>query len=242
MRPRSARRSTGSIPAADGVPALTLRPYAERDFDALVPRWHATNRASYPYVALQQRHTLADARAFFRTVLLPRCRVVVAESGAALAGMIAVEAPWIRQLAVFAGYRRRGIATALLAQARAMSPHELRLYTFRQNAPARAFYAARGFVPVALGVSPAPEFAPDVEYHWRHDDSASAPMTPKRNSSCPLCGGPNDCAPARTGSFDEPCWCMSVAFDPEALARIPEATRNQACLCRRCATGTAAGT
>jgi len=62
-------------------------------------------------------------------------------------------------------------------------------------------------------------------------------MTPRRNCTCPLCGGPNDCAPARTGSFDEPCWCTSVAIDPAALARIPEAARNEACLCRRCATG-----
>jgi GNAT superfamily N-acetyltransferase len=225
-----------------GGDAVTIRPYAERDFAGLVQLWHETNRASYPYVALQQRHTLDEARAFFRSGVLPRCRVVVAEAAAGLAGVVAVEAPWIRQLAVFAPHRRRGVGTALLREARAISPLELRLHTFRQNAPARAFYARHGFVAVALGVSPAPECAPDVEYHWRHDGPAPVPMTPRRNCACPLCGGPNECAPARTGSFDEPCWCASVAIDPDALARIPEAARNEACLCRHCATGGAVET
>lgn len=62
-------------------------------------------------------------------------------------------------------------------------------------------------------------------------------MLPKPNSTCPLCGGPNDCEPATTGRFDSPCWCVSVRIDPTALARIPEPARGEACLCRACATG-----
>lgn len=54
---------------------------------------------------------------------------------------------------------------------------------------------------------------------------------------CPLCGGPNGCEPARTGSFDSPCWCTEVRIAPEVLERIPEDARDRACLCRRCATG-----
>ncbi|MCW5634027.1 MAG: cysteine-rich CWC family protein [Rubrivivax sp.] len=52
---------------------------------------------------------------------------------------------------------------------------------------------------------------------------------------CPLCGQPNDCAPARCGDLDTPCWCRDVRIAPEALARVPPALRNRACLCRRCA-------
>mgnify|MGYP001411160261 CR=1 FL=1 len=62
-------------------------------------------------------------------------------------------------------------------------------------------------------------------------------VLPKPNSTCPLCGGPNGCEPATTGSFDSPCWCVSVRIDPAVLARIPEAARGEACLCRACATG-----
>ncbi len=62
-------------------------------------------------------------------------------------------------------------------------------------------------------------------------------MTPKPNSTCPLCHGPNQCAPARSGSFDTPCWCTDAVIDPQALARIPDAQRGEACLCPCCAAG-----
>jgi hypothetical protein len=52
---------------------------------------------------------------------------------------------------------------------------------------------------------------------------------------CPLCGEENDCAAARTGSFEAPCWCREVVIDRQALARVPQEQRDRACLCRRCA-------
>ena len=59
--------------------------------------------------------------------------------------------------------QRSGIGSVLLRAAHALSPAELRLYTFQRNAPARAFYAKHGFAEIAFGVSPAPESEPDVE-------------------------------------------------------------------------------
>ena len=52
---------------------------------------------------------------------------------------------------------------------------------------------------------------------------------------CPLCGGPNDCAVARTGKLETRCWCSDVSFSAELLERVPEAQRNRACICPRCA-------
>ncbi len=147
-------------------PALTIRAYADRDFDDLVARWHETNRASYPYVEERLGHTLDDARTFFRDTILTTCSVWVAEKTGKLVGFIAIEPPWIRQFSVFPEHQRRGIGTALLAKARECSPAELRLFTFQRNAKARAFYEKHGFHIVALGVSPAPELEPDVEYRW----------------------------------------------------------------------------
>ena len=63
------------------------------------------------------------------------------------------------------------------------------------------------------------------------------PLAAKPNVICPLCGGPNDCAPARSGTHATPCWCTSVTIDPAILDRIPPAARNQACVCRSCAEG-----
>jgi hypothetical protein len=55
------------------------------------------------------------------------------------------------------------------------------------------------------------------------------------NHDCPLCGGPNACAPARSGSLASPCWCREAEIMPAALARVPDALRRQACLCAACA-------
>jgi len=143
-----------------------IRDFAETDFDEIVSRWHETNRVSYPYVREHQKHTLADARRFFRNVVLTECRVWVAERARQPAGLIAMQDSWIRQLAVFPSFQRQGVGTALLGKAREHSPHLLRLYTFQRNNAARAFYERHGFSVVALGVSPQPESEPDVEYCW----------------------------------------------------------------------------
>jgi len=145
---------------------VTIRAFVEGDFDELVAKWHATNLVSYPYVAEQQKHTLADARAFFRNKLLPACDIWVATQSGQMLGVLAFEAPWIRHFAIFPGHQRQGIGTALLQKARASSPAEIRLYTFQRNDKARAFYEKHGFSAVAFGVSPAPELEPDVLYHW----------------------------------------------------------------------------
>src|SRR5215468_3833881 len=43
----------------------------------------------------------------------------------------------------------------------------LETQTHQENRPARAFYERHGFVAVKYVISPPPESAPDVEYHWR---------------------------------------------------------------------------
>jgi ribosomal protein S18 acetylase RimI-like enzyme len=148
------------------ISGLAVRAYADGDFDVVSERWHETNLVSYRYNEVQQKHTLADARSFFRTQLLPACQVRVATRADQLLGMIAVEAPWIRHFAVFPEHQRQGVGTVLLGHAREISPRELRLFTFQRNVAARAFYARHGFAVVALGISPAPELEPDVEYRW----------------------------------------------------------------------------
>lgn len=61
-------------------------------------------------------------------------------------------------------------------------------------------------------------------------------MQPLPNHHCPLCGEFNACAAATSGDFATHCWCTGVTIDPKVLAQVPEAQRNQACMCKRCAT------
>jgi hypothetical protein len=60
---------------------------------------------------------------------------------------------------------------------------------------------------------------------------------PLPNTICPLCGGSNQCAPASTGTLDAECWCTKATISREALARVPPALVDKACLCPRCAAG-----
>jgi ribosomal protein S18 acetylase RimI-like enzyme len=148
------------------APVVSIRRLASSDLDCVIAGWHATNRSSYRYVAEIRRHTFADDRSFFVERLIPACEVWVAECAGTVAGMLALDTPWIRHFAVFEGYRGKGIGTRLLQRARARSPRGLRLFTFQRNVGARRFYERHGFRLVALGVSPAPESEPDVEYAW----------------------------------------------------------------------------
>ena len=58
---------------------------------------------------------------------------------------------------------------------------------------------------------------------------------PDRDTSCPLCAGPNDCAMANHRAVTE-CWCVRTPILPAVLARIPAAKVNSACVCKQCAT------
>ncbi|MDP3700331.1 MAG: cysteine-rich CWC family protein [Hylemonella sp.] len=58
---------------------------------------------------------------------------------------------------------------------------------------------------------------------------------------CPLCGQPNGCAnelARATGLAQPPCWCTTVTFAPELLARVPAQAQRKACICARCAGST----
>lgn len=67
--------------------------------------------------------------------------------------------------------------------------------------------------------------------------AAATPAAPLPHDRCPLCGGPNACAPAACGRFDVDCWCRDVHFSAALLARVPSSARGKACICARCAGG-----
>ncbi|WP_263146276.1 cysteine-rich CWC family protein [Pseudomonas sp. RIT-PI-AD] len=56
---------------------------------------------------------------------------------------------------------------------------------------------------------------------------------------CPLCGQINHCTQSAEETREQPCWCFSAPVSRHALHRLPDAARNRACLCPRCAAGLA---
>jgi len=63
---------------------------------------------------------------------------------------------------------------------------------------------------------------------------------PRANLLCPLCGGANACAPAKSGSFETTCWCQDATFSAALLDRVPESLRGVSCVCAACAAADAA--
>jgi putative acetyltransferase len=146
---------------------IHIRRYQPDDLAQTVSVWHTSKRHAFPYVAVQQRYTLAEDTAYFQNVVVVECVVWLAEVAGCIAGLLALKDEYIDQLFVAVERQRQGVGTALLQKAREQSRRGLRLFTFQKNATARAFYEKHGFQVTRYGHSPAPENEPDIEYQWR---------------------------------------------------------------------------
>ena len=144
---------------------------------------------------------------------------------------------FLEGLYVAPDHRRKGIAAALVAEverwAVGIGSTELASDAALENPASLAVHDALGFREterVAFFSKALVSEGPSASASAR----SSGSTLPKANVTCPACGGPNDCAPARSGSFDTPCWCADLAVDPAAIAALLDGKRPGSCLCRRC--------
>ena len=79
-------------------------------------------------------------------------------------GCVATKPGWIEHLYVDPAWIGRGVGSSLLAAARERLDGGCDLWTFQENARARAFYEAHGFAPVANTDGDNQEQQPDVRY------------------------------------------------------------------------------
>ena len=100
---------------------------------------------------------------------LPQCAIWVTVSDERIIAFVAMKGSYIDRMYVDSPYWRQGWGTQLMAFAKGRCPEGLELCTHQENHGARQFYEKHGFTAVRFGISPAPENAPDVEYHWRPD-------------------------------------------------------------------------
>ena len=167
LEPSAEITSEGEIVWKAIVPEGVIRRMSPQELQMVVDVWHTTKKVAYPYLPLEQARTREDDLNFFREKLLPECDVWVAEKAGQLVGFLAIRQTYLDRLYVLPEFQRHGIGTALLAQAKQLSPVGLELHTHQKNTSARAFYEKHGFTVVSFGVSPAPESEPDVMYQWR---------------------------------------------------------------------------
>lgn len=97
--------------------------------------------------------------------VLPERAVTVAERDGVVLGFMALGVGQVDGLYLAPEVRRQGVGAALIAQAKAAWPEGLTLRTFVANVPARAFYAAQGFVE-GPGNADNEERLPDLLLSW----------------------------------------------------------------------------
>jgi len=144
----------------------TVRQYQASDRVFVCAIWFRSARDEYTYLNTWRTLTELEAASIFDEYIVDRCEIWVAEKDE-IAGFLAMDNSYVARLYVDPSKQRAGWGSLLLAKAKALCPRGLELHTHQQNQRARNFYEKHGFQAVKFGVSPPPDPAPDVEYHWR---------------------------------------------------------------------------
>jgi GNAT superfamily N-acetyltransferase len=135
---------------------------------SVVALWRRSRDEVQPWLEARMSYSAEDDLRHFRDVVARENEVWIALSeGGRPLGLLALRDGFIAYLYVDPPAQRRGVGSALIAQAQALSPLGLSLYTHQRNLRARRFYERHGFRPAAFGVSPGAECEPDVRYELR---------------------------------------------------------------------------
>ena len=125
---------------------FTLRPYEPTDEADAIELWRRTWQQAYPVIDFSTR--LDWWRQRWRDEIVPAAVILVAEADGAMVGFVTVlpKTRYLDQIVVAPESWSSGLAEALLAEARRLSPGGLTLHVNKDNARALRFYEKHGFV------------------------------------------------------------------------------------------------
>jgi len=131
-----------------------LRPYEADDEAAAIELWRRTWQQAYPVIDFSAR--LDWWRQRWRDEILPVAVIKVAEQDGKLVGFVTVlpKDGYLDQIVVAPENWSSGLAEALLAEARRLSPDGLTLHVNKDNGRALRFYEKHGFVIQGGDVNP----------------------------------------------------------------------------------------
>jgi putative acetyltransferase len=142
-----------------------LRPYREADEDAAIELWRRTWQQAYPSIDFTAR--VAWWRERWRTELVPAASIVVAEQADALIGFVTIDGKgYLDQLVVNPEQWGSPLASALVAEAKRLSPDGVSLLVNEDNARAIRFYLRNGFAHAGKDVNPT-SGRPVLRMEWR---------------------------------------------------------------------------
>ncbi len=133
---------------------FTLRPYSAADEAAAIELWRESWQKAYPRIDFAARVNWWRKR--WREDLVPQTKIVVAQAGDDLIGYVTVDprTGYLDQIVVAPDRWGHGIAEALLAEAKRLSPRALDLLVNKDNARAIRFYEKHGFRYTGEGANP----------------------------------------------------------------------------------------
>jgi putative acetyltransferase len=126
--------------------SFILRRYAPTDEDAAIELWRRTWQLAYPQIDFTAR--LDWWRQRWRDELVPVATITVAEtSDGAMLGFVTVDPATfdLDQIVVAPEAWGMGVASALLVEAKRISPQGLDLHVNKDNTRAVRFYEKQGF-------------------------------------------------------------------------------------------------
>jgi putative acetyltransferase len=147
-------------------PPAPIRDKVAADLPDITDLWVASWQAAMPHIDFVARRAWFVERMAEHDVA--GARTLVALEAGAIAGFVVVDpaSGYLDQLAVLPAMQRRGIAAALIAAARQVSPAMLELHVNQDNAGAIAFYETQGFAVTASETNPL-SGAPVYRMRWR---------------------------------------------------------------------------
>jgi putative acetyltransferase len=140
------------MPQREGK-TFILRPYRASDEDAAIALWQASWQRAYPAIDFAARVPWWRER--WRNELAPNAAIVVAERSGALVGFVTIDRDgYLDQLVVDPAHWGGDIATALMNEAKRLSPAHITLLVNADNARAIRFYVRNGFAHAGDGINP----------------------------------------------------------------------------------------
>ena len=144
-------------PGHDGISLMStsfhLRPYRVEDEDAAIALWLETWRLAYPSIDFDARVDWWRER--WRSELVPKADIIVAEQAGALIGFVTIDGSgYLDQLVVGPDHWGSKLAGALVDEAKRLSPAGITLLVNADNMRAIRFYERTGFVHAGEDVNP----------------------------------------------------------------------------------------
>jgi putative acetyltransferase len=147
------------------VAPFQLRSYHPEDEEAAIALWHKTWQQAYPSIDFAAR--MAWWRERWRKELVPGAAIIVAEIKGEMIGFVTIDSTgYLDQLVVAPEHWGTELATALVDEAKRLSPGGITLLVNTDNARAIRFYERNGFIHAGEDVNPT-SGRPVLKMKWK---------------------------------------------------------------------------